>query len=242
LRIENDQTCFSLFNVQFSILIERALLMIYAVVPVKPLHSAKMRLAGVLTASERRALVLAMLADLLGALRATEAVDQTIVIGRDAEALALAACLGAEALLDRADGLNAAYTQAAAFATRLGATGLLALHADLPLATPAQIAGLLASGASSGGVALAPSRDGGTNGLFVPAGTEMPFRFGPQSLSKHLAAAEELGLPARLFRAPGLELDIDRPDDLLLLAEAPGETSAQKLARELCIDARLACV
>src|SRR5258706_371272 len=57
-----------------------------------------------------------------------------------------------------------------------------------------------------------------------------------------LAAARERGLATRLFRAPGLELDIDRPDDVLLLAEADGETAAQQLARELCVDARLACV
>ena len=62
----------------------------------------------------------------------------------------------------------------------------------------------------------------------------------------HLGAVEErpgdavAGPPAGA--AGGLELDVDRPDDLLLLAEAPGETSAQKLARELCVDARLACV
>jgi 2-phospho-L-lactate guanylyltransferase len=216
--------------------------MIYALVPVKPLPLAKLRLAGVLTASERRAMVLAMLDDLLGALRATKAIDQTIVISRDPEPLALAARRGAEALLDRADGLNAAYVQAADFAMRLGASGLLALHADLPLATPAEIAGLLAIGAKVDGLALAPSRDGGTNGLFVPTGTELPFRFGPNSLALHMSAAHAIGLPVELFRTPGLELDVDTPDDLLSLAEMPGETSAQQLARELFVDARLACV
>ena len=50
------------------------------------------------------------------------------------------------------------------------------------------------------------------------------------------------GIAAGLFRAPGLELDVDRPDDLLLLAEATGETASQQLARELCVEARLACV
>jgi hypothetical protein len=57
-----------------------------------------------------------------------------------------------------------------------------------------------------------------------------------------MAAAHERGLATRLFHAPGLELDIDQPDDVLLLAEAAGETAAQQLARELCVDARLACV
>jgi 2-phospho-L-lactate guanylyltransferase len=216
--------------------------MLYAIVPVKPLHLAKMRLAGLLSASERRALVLAMLEDVLATLEATPLVGHTIVVSRDAEALALAARLGAEALLERAAGLNEAYTQAASFAALSGASGLLALHADLPLASPAEIAGLAALGAEADGVALAPSRDGGTNAVFRPVGSALPFLFGQGSLARYLAAARELGLPARLFRAPGLELDVDEPDDLLLLAETAGETAAQRLTRELCVDARLACV
>jgi 2-phospho-L-lactate guanylyltransferase len=215
--------------------------MLYAIVPVKPLHLAKGRLSIVLTASERRALVLAMLDDVLAALRATEVVRQTVVVSRDAEALALAARLGAAALLERAEGLNAAYAQAAAFAGRSGAEALLALPADLPLVAPGEIAGLVAAGQGVG-VALAPSRDGGTNGLHRSIDVAVPFLFGPGSLARHVEAAHACGIDARLFRAPGLELDVDQPDDLLLLAEAAGETAAQQVVRELCVEARLACV
>jgi len=215
--------------------------MLYAIVPVKPLQLAKGRLSGVLITSERRALVLAMLGDVLAALHATEVVRETIVVSRDAEVLALAARRGVAALLERADGLNAAYAQAAAFAGLSGAAALLALPADLPLVAPDEIVGLVAAGEDAG-VALAPSRDGGTNGLYRPTDVLLPFLFGPDSLAQHINAARERGVAARLFRAPGLELDIDRPDDLLLLAEAAGETAAQQLVRELCVEARLACV
>ena len=92
------------------------------------------------------------------------------------------------------------------------------------------------------GLSFAPSRDGGTNGLYRPIGLPLPFLFGPGSLARHIDAARERDIAARLFRAPGLELDIDQPDDLLRLADAPGETAAQQLVRELCVDARLACV
>jgi 2-phospho-L-lactate guanylyltransferase len=215
--------------------------MLYAIVPVKPLYLAKGRLSAVLTASERRALVLAMLGDVLVALRATEVVRETIVVSRDAEVLALAARLGAAALFERAEGLNAAYTQAAAFAGRSGAASLLALPADLPLAAPDEIAGLVAAGEQAG-VALAPSRDGGTNGLYRTIDVSLPFLFGAGSLARHVDAARERGIAAQLLRAPGLELDVDQPDDLLRIAEAAGETAAQQLVRELCVEARLACV
>src|SRR5262245_8163176 len=124
--------------------------MLYAIVPVKPLHLAKGRLSVVLTAAERRALVLAMLGDVLAALRATELVRKTIVVSRDAEVLALAARLGAAALVERGDELNAAYAQAAAFAKLSGATALVALPADLPLLVPDEIAGLVAAGSEAG--------------------------------------------------------------------------------------------
>ena len=215
--------------------------MLYAIVPVKSLHLAKRRLSPLLNASERRALVLAMLGDVLAALRAAEAVRETVVISRDAEVLALAARLGAAALLERAEDLNAAYAQAAAFVELSGAKALLALPADLPLVTPLEIAGLVAAG-QAGGAALAPSRDGGTNGLYRSVDVPLPFLFGPGSLARHLAAARARGVDARLFRAPGLELDVDRPDDLLLLAEAAGDRAAQQIVRELCVDARLTCV
>jgi 2-phospho-L-lactate guanylyltransferase len=215
--------------------------MLYALVPVKPLDLAKERLSAVLTASERRVLVLAMLGDVLAALRATEVVRETIVVSRDAEVLAFAARLGAAALLERDDGLNVAYAQAAAFAKQGGAAALLALPADVPLAAPAEIAGLVAAGEEAG-AALAPARDGGTNALYRPVDLQLPFLFGPGSLVRHVDAALERGVAARLFRAPGLELDVDRPDDLQLLAEAAGETASQQLVRELCVEARLACV
>jgi 2-phospho-L-lactate/phosphoenolpyruvate guanylyltransferase len=215
--------------------------MLYAIVPVKPLSLAKGRLSAVLTASERRALVLAMLGDVLAALRATQVVRKTVVVSRDAEVQALVARLGAVALLEEAEGLNTAYAQAATFAGLRGATALLALPADLPLATPNEIAGLVAAG-QEGGVALAPSRDGGTNGLYRSLDAALPFLFGSGSLARHIDTARVSGLEPRLFRAPGLELDIDQPDDLLLLAEAAGETAAQQVVRELCVDARIACV
>jgi 2-phospho-L-lactate/phosphoenolpyruvate guanylyltransferase len=214
--------------------------MLYAIVPVKPLHLAKGRLSAVLNASERRALVLAMLGDVLAALRATAVVGETIVVSRDSEVLALAARLGTAALLERAEGLNLAYAQAAAFAGRSGAAALLALPADLPLIASDEIAGLVAA-AEEAGVALVPSRDGGTNALYRPIDSSLPFLFGSGSLARHLGAARERGITARLFRAPGLEHDIDQPDDLLLLADTAGETAAQQLVRELCVEARLAC-
>jgi 2-phospho-L-lactate guanylyltransferase len=216
--------------------------MISAIIPVKALPLAKGRLSGILTASERRALVLAMLGDVLAALGAARGLDRVGVISADQTVLAMAVARGAEALPDLAPDLNAALAQAAAHYAARGATATLALPADIPLVQARDIDDLIATRISPRGMAIAPSRDGGTNALLAWPPLELPFLFGAGSLARHLAAARERGLGTYTFQRPGLELDVDRPDDLLLLAEADGEAEAQRLVRELCVAERLMCV
>jgi 2-phospho-L-lactate/phosphoenolpyruvate guanylyltransferase len=216
--------------------------MLVAIVPVKPLSTAKSRLSDLLTMSERRALVMAMLDDVLAALGAARGIARIGVISADTTVLARAATLGADALIDSAGDLNTALVDAAGHYAALGASASLILHADVPLVTPTEIERLLASYPGPRGATIAPSRDGGTNALLVRPPLALPFRFGTNSLAQHVEAACERGLPVALVRSPGLELDVDRPDDLLRLAELDGETAAQRLARELCVCERMMCV
>jgi 2-phospho-L-lactate guanylyltransferase (CobY/MobA/RfbA family) len=91
-------------------------------------------------------------------------------------------------------------------------------------------------------VALAPARDGGTNGLAFNSAAPMPFLFGGRSLGRFQAVAQARRLPARLVRAHSLERDIDRPEDLLWLMDAPGSTRAHAVVRSLGLIERVACV
>lgn len=216
--------------------------MICAIVPVKTLATAKTRLSHFLSPTERRALVLAMLDDVLAALLAAQCVDRVGVISADALVLAQASARGVDALVDQSADLNAALTQAARHYAGAGATAALLLHADLPLVTPVEIEQMIACGLRAPGALLAPSRDGGTNALLAGPPLALPFHFGANSLAQHIAAAREQGVEVRQFRRPGLELDIDRPDDLWLLAETPGATATQQLARELNVYDRMAYV
>ena len=188
--------------------------MICAIVPVKTLATAKGRLARILTAAERRALVQAMLGDVLAALLVARHVDRVGVISADASVLGQASALGAEPLLDQSHELNAALTQAARHYAAAGASATLVLPADLPLVSAAEISELVAAGSGERGALLAPSRDGGTNALLAWPPLALPFRFGPNSLEQHRAAASEPNISLRRFCRPGLDLDIDRPDDL----------------------------
>jgi 2-phospho-L-lactate guanylyltransferase len=214
----------------------------HAIVPVKSLALAKSRLSELLGPAERRALALAMLEDVLAMLRFAPDIERVGVVSRDAAVLRAARAAGADVLLDRAPGLNEALAQADDHYARMGAGARLLIHADLPLATADEIGMLAAALREGADVALAPARDGGTNALAYAAERPLPPMFGGASLARHLAGARERGLSARMVRARGLERDIDRPEDLIWLAEQPGERAAQRYTRALGILQRVACV
>lgn len=216
--------------------------MITAIVPVKTLVTAKSRLARFLSASERRALVLAMLDDVLTALLAAHSVERVGVVSADVTVLAQSSARGVDTLLDQDGDLNAALLRATRHYLAAGAEATLVLHADVPLVTPDEIDQLVAACDPPPSAVLAPSRDGGTNALFACPPLALPFRFGADSLAQHSAIARVCGVTLRQFHRPGLTLDIDRPDDLWQLAEAAGASTAQELARELNVYDRMAYV
>ncbi len=213
--------------------------MLAAIIPVKALATAKSRLSKILSPAERRLLVQTMLGDVLAAMLAAPSVGRVGVISADPVVLAQAKLAGAEPLADRADGLNAALSQAAQHYA--AAEALLVLPADVPLVTPAAIE-LLVAAVRPRGAAIAPSRDGGTNALLLRPPLALPFHFGVGSLASHSQAAREHSLPLQVVAPPGLHLDVDHPDDLLLLAESDGATKTQQLLRDLCVSERVMCV
>ena len=119
---------------------------VWAVVPVKELDRAKERLAPVLPPERRRALMLAMLEDVLTALAATAGLSGLAVVTVDAAACRLAARYGARIIETGArDGHSGAVAAAARLLAVEGSSGMLTLPGDIPLVTPAEITQLLAA-------------------------------------------------------------------------------------------------
>jgi 2-phospho-L-lactate/phosphoenolpyruvate guanylyltransferase len=205
-------------------------------VPVKALDEAKRRLAPALAPIERRLLVIAMLEDVLAALAGTAGLDRPVVVSPDREVWRRADALGCRVVEEPGPdpgGLNASLAHAAA-STDTG-NGLLVVAADLPLATPAGLAGVAAA-AERAAVVVVPSHDGdGTNVLAWREAARFRPAFGPGSAARHLA---EVG--AVRFDEPRLALDVDTPADLRAVATmaAPESVTARRL-RDLRLPARL---
>ncbi len=204
---------------------------LWAVVPVKELDGAKERLSLALPHELRRALALAMLDDVLGALAATADLAGLLVVTVDPEAGRLARRYGARLVEDGArDGHTGAVAAAARLLAEEGRAGMLALPGDIPLVTPDEIARLLAAHRPAPAFTIVPSHDeGGSNAVLCSPPDAVPLRFGIDSFFPHLRAAEALGIRPTVVRLPGIALDIDNPEDLAAFARLPSPTRTRAL-------------
>src|SRR6516165_3398393 len=190
---------------------------LWAVVPVKERVAAKERLAPILRPEARQALALAMLEDVLAAVTAASGIAGILVVTVDAKAGRLAARYGARVIeVGARDGHTGAVTAAARLLAAEGRAGMLTLPADIPLVTPAEIAGVLAAHPPAPSFTIVPSHDErGSNAIACSPPDAVPLRFGENSFYPHLQEAEARGLRPNVLHLPGIALDIDNPEDVV---------------------------
>jgi 2-phospho-L-lactate/phosphoenolpyruvate guanylyltransferase len=194
---------------------------LWAIVPVKPLRRGKSRLKGVLSEEERTRLNQSMLEHTLKVLREVPEIAQILVVSRDSAALALARDLGARTVQeDGAPALNAALRRATLVAKAYATHGVLILPADLPLLNIEDIQTLIRCSEKPPVVVIAPDlRQDGTNALLVcPAGL-IEYTYGPGSFKRHCDRATEAGVRLEICNLPSIGLDLDLPEDLVMLHE-----------------------
>lgn len=221
--------------------------MIWAIVPAKTLDHAKTRLAQVLSPDERRALSLAMLRDVLSALRGAENLDHVAVVTADAALAAAARAMSIEVIAEQTTGQNEALEAGAAYAHAQGASEVLVVSADLPLLSSATVEQFIEQAWARSHqteqaplVLLAPSHEGtGTNAMLQRPPGIIPFLFGPNSLQRHQQAAAERGVQVDLMRARELAFDVDLPADLAALNSSPDQTYTQAALSHLRLPQRL---
>jgi 2-phospho-L-lactate guanylyltransferase len=214
---------------------------IWAVVPVKDIKDAKQRLASVLAPHERAALFRAMLHDVLSALSAAKGLGGVMLVTCDPEAIALAGDYGARVLLECANqGQTAAVSAGAQALAAQGATGMIAIPADVPLISASDVEQLLSAHGCAPAVTIAPARDRlGSNAVICSPPPLLPFAFGDNSFYPHLARARGQGVEPRVVDSPAFALDVDRPDYLQSFVELASATRAQHYLQQSGIAARL---
>jgi 2-phospho-L-lactate/phosphoenolpyruvate guanylyltransferase len=197
--------------------------MICALVAIKARSLCKSRLSEVLAPPARLQLVRAMLEAVIDAARNAQTLRQILVVSPERD------CVPAEipVLADSGGGLNDALSAAQRALHEFGCQEVVVLPADLPLVTGEDIDALVRAG-RRGGFAIAPDAAGvGTNALFLNSPQPFRFRFGPDSARLHLEQAHSMGLDPRRVQLPGLEFDVDCPDDVRRLEEPSWRTRLQ---------------
>ena len=207
---------------------------LWAVVPVKERISAKERLAPILRPQARQALALAMLEDVLAAVTIAPGIAGLLVVTVDAEAGQLAAGYGAREIeVGARDGHTGAVTAAARLLAAEGCAGMLTLPGDIPLVTPAEVAGVVAAHPPAPAFTIVPSHDErGSNAIACSPPNAVPLRFGEDSFYPHLRAAEACGIRPNVVHLPGIALDIDSPEDVVSFMRTPSLTRAWAVLAE----------
>ncbi len=195
---------------------------IWAIVPVKPLRRGKSRLAGILTEDERAELNRQLLTHTLKTLKKIPKITEVLVVSRDAKALAVARDHDAKTIMEKGSThLNIALERATAVAKTYVTKGVLILPADLPLISQRDIEKILsAANGFKRVVVITPDRHKkGTNALLVSPAGLFEYDYGKNSFERHCKLAREAGARLEICELPSIELDLDLPEDLELVAE-----------------------
>ena len=215
---------------------------VWAAVPIKSFDKAKKRLAGMLTARERRALMLAMAKDVLTALSKSRRLGGILIVSRSPEATTLAASFGAETFAESSGtNLPGALEEAADhLANHHRADGIFVIPADVPLISAAEIDDLLERHEA---VTVLPDGNRiGTNGLICSPPRAITFVFDGKSFAPHVQGAVDAGYEPRIVSDSGFALDIDTPDDLARVLQFGATTETGRYLEKQGIAARLSTV
>jgi 2-phospho-L-lactate/phosphoenolpyruvate guanylyltransferase len=200
----------------------------FAVLPVKRFDDAKQRLRTALAPSARRALVRAMVHDVLDALDRMRGLRRIVVVTAEERVRAQAAARGDLIVDDVTEsGQSHAAVMGIAAASRAGADRVLLVPGDCPALWPVEVDALLRRHREPG-VVVVPDRHGsGTNALLLAPPDAITPAFGEGSRRRHLRAALDAGITPAVEPLVSLGLDIDTADDLATLSAALGRIPAE---------------
>ena len=191
---------------------------INVVIPVRSLEEGKSRLAGILDARARAALVERMFGHVLSVALDFAGHQHCHVVSRSSALLDLAKARGANIICEADYGLNQCLAQATGVISP--DFPVLVAHADLPFLKVADLVAMADALTKADVVAASDDAGCGTNALLLRRPGLIPYAFGEDSLMRHRALAESGGLRFAHISRSGLSRDIDEPADLAFLSAA----------------------
>ena len=200
------------------------------IVAVQDAGRAKSRLGAHLDLATRRALVMAMLDDVLTAIRQAHT-GPLFVVSADAAYDAIAREHAAEVIRDAGAGYNAAVVLALAHLTGR-ASAALVVPGDLPQLRDADVAAILRALVVPGvvpGVVIVASEDGDTTALGLRPIDAIATAFGPDSARRHREAAGAAGVPLTELHLESLRVDVDTFEDLTAVWDRVGAATVALL-------------
>ena len=199
-----------------------------AIIPFRGFPEGKTRLSALLNSDQRVQLNRAMLHDVCTALAGAALISSVTILSCDDSAALEAQNLGVRFIRQPPSirGLNSAINHIQDMYK--DSSALLIIPADLPLITSPEIDRLVRTGSTNPRmVTIAPSFDGGTNGLMLKPPTIILTAYGFGSADKHQDAARNVKAPISIIRSFQWSLDVDAPEDLTtLMTSDVGESIA----------------
>ncbi len=189
------------------------------IIPAKPFHESKTRLATVLSPAQRAELTRFLLQHTI---QVAAEMSQVVVVSRSEAVRQIAGQAGAHPLVEQVADLNAAVRQGVEWTQARGERSALILPLDLPHLSPAALKGLITLGLQqTPSIAIAPCRrNQGTNALFLNPPTLIAPQFGPASFAAHQKAAQVIGVKPKIYHTPDLAFDLDTPEDWQMFVSA----------------------
>jgi 2-phospho-L-lactate/phosphoenolpyruvate guanylyltransferase len=205
---------------------------VYAIVPVKRLGVSKRRLSKFLNPQQRKFFTMAMLEDVLRALKSST-VHEIVVVSSDLNVRMIADKFGVFFFSPSRNGLNPAVEEATAWCIQNQADSVLVVPADIPLLSFVDVNKIVELGNCNGStVVLSPSYNGGTNALFRKPPNLLFANFGNRSFAKHFRQAKNKGISIKFHYSTSTALDVDCEEDLLKLLESPIANHSKRFLEE----------
>lgn len=203
---------------------------IWAILPIKSLDCAKQRLSNLLTAEQRRTLMLSSAEDVLKALSESKQLSGILLISKDSTVLDLGREYAAEVLVPSGDeGQSDAINRAVEFLRARGVAATLTIPGDAPLLTADDVDRICATLGDRPSLTLVSNLDGtGSNCVAASPPDLIRYQFGHDSFTRHQLAAREAGIALKVLNLPRLELDIDTEADIEALLRHRPTTATQQ--------------